>query len=60
MSGSHDDELSHPLEQVTGEKDVTPEEERAERRQDEADAGDGDTGTGDAGTADASAGDVPE
>ncbi|WP_225638983.1 hypothetical protein [Streptomyces solaniscabiei] len=27
MSSPHDEELSHPLEQVTGEKDVHPEQE---------------------------------
>ncbi|MFC9289526.1 hypothetical protein [Streptomyces sp. NPDC057052] len=28
MASPHDDELSHPLEQVTGEKDVPPEDEQ--------------------------------
>ncbi|MDQ0585721.1 hypothetical protein [Streptomyces rishiriensis] len=40
MSSPHDDELSHPLEQVTGEKDVPPEEEEASAQQEESDAGD--------------------
>ncbi|CQR59818.1 hypothetical protein [Streptomyces leeuwenhoekii] len=31
MSNPHEDKLSHPLEQVTGEKDVHPEEEGAPR-----------------------------
>ncbi|GGX85410.1 hypothetical protein GCM10010358_44440 [Streptomyces minutiscleroticus] len=31
MAGQHDENLSHPLEQVTGEKDVHPEEERKNR-----------------------------
>jgi hypothetical protein len=49
MSGHHDEELTHPLEQVTGEKDVTPEEEKAERRRDGARTDDKrDTGTADA------------
>ncbi|MFH8798055.1 hypothetical protein ACH4F6_00425 [Streptomyces sp. NPDC017936] len=39
MSSPHDDrELSHPLEQVTGEKDVPPEEEEGSTAQDAADA----------------------
>jgi hypothetical protein len=41
MSSPHDEELSHPLEQVTGEKDVPPKEEETAPRQEEPDAGDG-------------------
>ncbi|NEY33254.1 hypothetical protein GTU99_13815 [Streptomyces sp. PRKS01-65] len=33
MTSPHEDKLSHPLEQVTGEKDVHPEEEGAPRRE---------------------------
>ncbi|MGX1274589.1 hypothetical protein [Streptomyces phaeoluteigriseus] len=49
MSSPHENELSHPLEQVTGEKDVHPEEEGATPQQEKADAGDGeeDAGEGD-------------
>lgn len=41
MSTSRDSDSSHPLEQVTGEKDVHPEEE--EQRADGADPGAADT-----------------
>ncbi|MFI8306153.1 hypothetical protein ACIF80_22445 [Streptomyces sp. NPDC085927] len=42
MAAQHDDEPSHPLEQVTGERDVPPEEENSTRRLEEreSDAGD--------------------
>jgi hypothetical protein len=33
MTSPHEDKLSHPLEQVTGEKDVHPEEEGTPRRE---------------------------
>lgn len=56
MPGPHDNEPS-PLEQATGEKDVTPEEERAEDQQSETDARDGEQ---DATAAGAPAEDVPE
>lgn len=53
MTSPHDHELTHPLEQVTGEKDVPPEEENSERRPAEtgAEANEGDDsaqGAGDA------------
>ncbi|AKZ53156.1 hypothetical protein SAM23877_7566 [Streptomyces ambofaciens ATCC 23877] len=40
MSRQNDDELSHPLEHVTGEKDVHPEDEQRRRRQDRSTSSD--------------------
>jgi hypothetical protein len=40
MNRQNDDELSHPLEQVTGEKDVHPEDEQRRRRQDRSTSSD--------------------
>jgi hypothetical protein len=51
MSNPQEHEMTHPLEQVTGEKDVPPEEEEGRRPQSGADTpgtGDGnDSDTGD-------------
>ncbi|MFI9150603.1 hypothetical protein [Streptomyces sp. NPDC053367] len=51
MSSPNEDELSHPLEQETGEKDVPPEEEGAEPQSEEADTDSPGTGEGAAGDA---------
>ncbi|MFG2357329.1 hypothetical protein [Streptomyces sp. NPDC048521] len=49
MSSPRENESSHPLEQVTGEKDVHPEEEESARSRTAADAPAEDAGSADAG-----------
>jgi hypothetical protein len=49
MSSPQENESSHPLEQVTGEKDVHPEEEEDAQSRTAADAPTEDDGTADAG-----------
>lgn len=41
MTSPHDDELSHPLEQVTGEKDVPPEDEQGTLAHEESEPDEG-------------------